>query len=193
MRPITMQPGPTYPAFKKTPMMAHPEEDISPKQLSFLKSLIGETDFTATEARVLVDKTKAQRLLAIRDESSPNLSKGEASELIELLRQLPKRDAEVGYYLVPSHGPDPDVYTIVWNKERTRKYAKVLLLEGSRAKWVYAPNGKGAVLQHGEKLTVEQAAKLGRLHGVCVVCGRVLSDPESVEAGIGPVCKTRLL
>ena len=32
----------------------------------------------------------------------------------------------------------------------------------------------------------------GKHTGTCGVCGAVLSDPSSVEAGIGPVCETRL-
>jgi uncharacterized protein DUF6011 len=27
---------------------------------------------------------------------------------------------------------------------------------------------------------------------VCVICARRLTDPKSVEAGIGPVCATRV-
>jgi hypothetical protein len=35
------------------------------------------------------------------------------------------------------------------------------------------------------------AGKYGRLSGVCALCGRPLTDPESVALGIGPVCKNR--
>lgn len=34
-------------------------------------------------------------------------------------------------------------------------------------------------------------AKRGRELGWCCVCGRPLSDPESVAAGIGPICAER--
>lgn len=37
-------------------------------------------------------------------------------------------------------------------------------------------------------LAHEDAAYFGRLYGRCVVCGATLTDPESVAAGIGPVC-----
>jgi hypothetical protein len=35
------------------------------------------------------------------------------------------------------------------------------------------------------------AIAYGKQYGVCSVCGRELSDPESVERGIGPICAER--
>jgi hypothetical protein len=35
------------------------------------------------------------------------------------------------------------------------------------------------------------AIAYGKKYGVCSVCGRELSDPESVERGIGPICAER--
>lgn len=45
----------------------------------------------------------------------------------------------------------------------------------------------------GELVTIEQdpAAAIiahGKLTGICGCCGRTLTDPASIEAGIGPVC-----
>lgn len=37
-------------------------------------------------------------------------------------------------------------------------------------------------------LTKEEAANWGHLTGSCIVCGKRLDDPESVDRGIGPVC-----
>lgn len=36
------------------------------------------------------------------------------------------------------------------------------------------------------------AAQMGGETGVCALCGRELTDPESVERGIGPVCYGKL-
>jgi hypothetical protein len=35
----------------------------------------------------------------------------------------------------------------------------------------------------------EVAAQMGRTVGYCVICGRFLTDAESVAKGIGPVCE----
>lgn len=37
-------------------------------------------------------------------------------------------------------------------------------------------------------ITKEEAANWGHLTGSCIICGRHLDDPDSVDAGIGPVC-----
>lgn len=38
---------------------------------------------------------------------------------------------------------------------------------------------------------VNQAIAYGKEYGVCALCGRDLSDPISVERGIGPICAER--
>lgn len=133
---------------------------------------------------------------------------------------------EPGYYVMP----DSVVYVVVRSKQNAeRTYAKVLVLtthyplcdghestsgdvmgeaiycDGScqkgttTGKWVYTP---GAVrdLVGLAPLTVEEAAKLGRKHGVCMVCAKTLMDdvrkgPDgltSIQRGIGPTCSKRL-
>lgn len=42
------------------------------------------------------------------------------------------------------------------------------------------------------KPTLEEAKAYGRRTGRCMVCGRKLTHPTSVEAGIGPICAGRL-
>jgi hypothetical protein len=46
-----------------------------------------------------------------------------------------------------------------------------------------------AVAQGVQPMSLEQAAKQGHMLGFCIRCGATLTDPESVAAGIGPVCK----
>jgi hypothetical protein len=41
------------------------------------------------------------------------------------------------------------------------------------------------------KLTEEQAKEFGHIYGRCVVCGRTLTDEESISLGIGPVCRSK--
>ncbi len=42
------------------------------------------------------------------------------------------------------------------------------------------------------KPTLEQAKAYGRKTGRCMVCGRKLTHPASIAAGIGPVCAGKL-
>lgn len=53
---------------------------------------------------------------------------------------------------------------------------------------------RGAIysLTPEHRLTLAQAVELGAQHGVCVVCGAELTDPTSIERGIGPVCAKKV-
>lgn len=55
--------------------------------------------------------------------------------------------------------------------------------------YTYEYEGRAAYkLGNAVKLTLEEAKAFGRMTGTCCVCARRLDDPESVDAGIGPVC-----
>lgn len=113
----------------------------------------------------------------------------DASDTIDRLFAAPRKplaheDGEAlgeGFYALGE-----DAYRVVAAKSSGNLYAKVW-----QGRWEYAP-GAMRLLTGAARLTVEQAAALGRRYGICVVCGRTLSDPESVAAGIGPVCSARL-
>lgn len=92
-----------------------------------------------------------------------------------------------GYYL-----QEDTVYKVVKAKSTGNLYAKALhSTEYGRATWDYAP-GAMKHLTGSHRLTLEQAAEMGTRLGSCVICGKALTDPESVERGIGPVCATRV-
>jgi hypothetical protein len=38
------------------------------------------------------------------------------------------------------------------------------------------------------KMTLEEAVQFGKLYGVCCRCGAILTNEDSISAGIGPVC-----
>jgi len=46
-------------------------------------------------------------------------------------------------------------------------------------------------LAHVVRDPLDAAVQYGRETGNCACCGRLLTDPRSVELGIGPVCKDR--
>jgi hypothetical protein len=94
--------------------------------------------------------------------------------------------AEPGYYILQGV-----VHAVVVGKESGKIYAKRLLIGHGSARWDYA---RGAIFQcvPAVRLTLAQAKELGHLHGYCMICGKPLSDPKSVEAGIGPVCAKKL-
>jgi hypothetical protein len=49
-----------------------------------------------------------------------------------------------------------------------------------------------AKLQDVEARGIEAVKEIGRLTGICCVCGRTLTNEGSIEDGIGPVCAGRM-
>ena len=65
-------------------------------------------------------------------------------------------------------------------------YAKRLNTE--TGKFEYQPGLINLVRERGTRLTVERARELGQLYGMCIRCGATLTDEDSIERGMGPVC-----
>lgn len=95
--------------------------------------------------------------------------------------QAPSADLE-GFHLFGNK-----VYKVQISKAG-RPYAKRLNASGRG--WTY---DRGGIYNLGEKtrLTLEQAKALGHQTGRCVVCQRELTVPESIAAGIGPICAAK--
>jgi hypothetical protein len=70
-------------------------------------------------------------------------------------------------------------------------YAKRLTVGEHGASWDYAPGVMPMIRLDGHPLTKDEAAEFGKLYGVCCICGRTLTNEESIEAGIGPICAGR--
>jgi hypothetical protein len=53
---------------------------------------------------------------------------------------------------------------------------------------------RGAIynLSPSNRMTVDEARSIGVESGICCVCGIELTDPKSVERGIGPVCAKKV-
>ena len=118
-------------------------------------------------------------------------TKGFISSQIEEYKSKPYRPtvgAEPGYYVSPD---DDKFYVVVQNKAKTNTYAKVLTKVGNKWTWEYAP-GMGRKLASMTPMIIDVAAAWGHLHGQWLVCLRPLTDPESVKAGLGPVCAKRI-
>lgn len=63
--------------------------------------------------------------------------------------------------------------------------------EGQKIEWEYAGRRPLHHLTADNRLTAEEAARLGHLTGRCVFCSRKLTDDRSTEVGYGPICADR--
>lgn len=147
----------------------------SEKQTAFITTLLGQRQI-ALGVGVQIETLLAEGTMTSK----------EASAYITLLLAAPKKPQVVGtevgtgYYL---HEGQP---VVVVESKTGNLYAKVLVLGGPKARWDYAP---GLVTKlTGAPATLEIAKQWGHAHGYCFACGAQLTDPVSVEAGIGPVC-----
>lgn len=149
------------------------------KQQAFLTKLINEKDWTASPAAARI-----QQVL-----SGEKLNRKNASDLIDQMLKMTNNqksaakkaavDVADGFYVL-----DGQVWKVQKSLSSNGKYAKKLTEDGS---FLYVA-GAVAKLANAEKLTLEKAKDLGKLYGMCVVCGRTLTDEKSIEAGIGPIC-----
>jgi len=80
---------------------------------------------------------------------------------------------------------DDEIVKVKMNRAQTSIYGSVH--DGDE--WVYTP---GITRKNLTRLTIEEAAAYGKLYGVCIVCSRELTNPESIERGIGPVCINKI-
>jgi hypothetical protein len=66
-----------------------------------------------------------------------------------------------------------------------------LMLEPASGQFVYI-RGSMAGLSETSRLTLDECKAIGKAIGRCVVCGARLTDPASVERGIGPICANKI-
>lgn len=169
-----------------------PTRLASEKQRAFVRRLLAERDLAGT-AYVAWDDV-------LIDE---HLSPADASAAIDDLMSRPRAERvvvplEAGIYRNPDTAAIYKVYT---NQARTRMLAKLLVLpEGwldvpreQRAELLGKPNWdyQGVAerfVQPAWRMTLEQAKEFGTIYGVCCDCGALLTDENSIKAGIGPWC-----
>ena len=168
------------------------------KQINLITKLAAERDLSLKWEPGMPDDgphwrstAAATALNVLRDvwESGYGVPRAAASEVIEHLLAAPKKDTTPDVE-APSglHVLDGEVYRVQVSRGSGRPYA-LRLVEAPGA-FEYAP---GAVRRLSEDtvMTLEEARDYGVRYGVCAACGRTLTNPESIEYGIGPVCRTR--
>jgi hypothetical protein len=79
------------------------------------------------------------------------------------------------------------IFKVQRSRESGRLYAKELL----NGTFTYA-QGAMRLLTPADRMSLADAQAYGRRTGMCCVCGRELTNPESVQNGIGPICAGRL-
>jgi hypothetical protein len=136
-------------------------------------------------------------LLDLREKSARyDLSDGQVKGVLNCLLAQVRRDAtapapstritEAGFY----RAQDGRIVK-VQESQAGRLYAKVLTQVGDD-EWAFEyVQGAMRFVTPADKLSLEDAQAFGRLYGWCCCCGRRLTNEESIELGIGPICRTK--
>lgn len=184
------------------------------KQVAFINRLKEQKDLSATARTDAGGALKGEAALeALRNLWREGLaSKSAASKVIDMLLSLPDKPREEeqcpndpARSLEGMHKVGDDIYKVqVAVHGSGRLYAKRLVLTEPdcggcangepceancpwTARFEYAP-GAMRLLSEDTRLTLDEAKDFGACYGTCAVCGRTLTNEESIAAGIGPVC-----
>lgn len=158
------------------------------KQFDLIKKLIAERELDME----LSDWVEEDRRSAV----AGTLSSYAASLLIDALLNAPRRES------APAEEPEAGIYVafgdhyirVYHGQQSGRMLAKRISWEtdGDNTTVSYEYLGLASrVLTPDatpERLSIEEVGSLGITTNHCMICGRRLDDPESVDRGIGPVC-----
>lgn len=121
-------------------------------------------------------------------------TKKTASAVIDALLDLPAIPAHTG----SGHPSDLqagvytyaiDQYARVYRSQQSgRMLAKRIHMEDGTVSYEYLGLAARVLGRDAVRLPLEEVGALGIATSTCLVCGRRLDDPESVDRGIGPVC-----
>lgn len=96
-----------------------------------------------------------------------------------------KRDLDAGVY----KNADGSVFRVYLGQQSGQMLCKEVVMGATKddaAKFIY--KGLADRFVTGDKLPLDEAKAWGKATETCISCGRRLDVPESVDAGIGPVC-----
>lgn len=186
--------------------------DITPAQLGYLNTLLDEADklldrreevtgcewpearFAVRQLMLKTDElTKREASAAISDAIKNNALLTEELKSLGALEEPVRRPAREQHEFVTTgmYQLNGRIFKVLPSRNSDRHYAKELTGESATGyTFVYA-KGAMSILAAEHRMTAEQAAEFGKLTGSCCCCGKLLTDPESVAKGIGPVCEKK--
>lgn len=206
---------PTEPHAQPTPAQASARtpgtvEPATEKQVAYLRSLLAEREGVA-EAEVIRASLNADR-------EAGTLGKRQVSKAIDSLLKIEKAPKAAPGTRVPAPGNlDPEVLAdlqagryfvqetfVRVDRPERGTYAGFIFVK----RQPYGPDSDGvrfallnaiagtAKVDEGYRGLLDAlladplaaAVEYGHHTGSCCVCGRTLTDPKSIEAGIGPIC-----
>lgn len=149
------------------------------KQIAYIWALLRDRS---------IEELGADRATAERIRRGEEVTKESASDLIITLKQAPRvtvrhtEDVPEGIHYVD--GTVLKVQVAIHGSGR--KYVKELNTD--TGKFEYVGSRPLSRLSEDTLMKLEDAQEFGKLYGMCLKCGRTLTDEESIARGIGPIC-----
>jgi hypothetical protein len=159
----------------------------TPSQRKFIEDLLGDKDVRGTAYEGWVPDWSLS-------------TKQTASKVIAFLLTLPNQpvdlghpsEPEAGVYVSRVPGRDEAYLRVYRGQKNGRMLAKRIHFDEDGVSYEYLGLAHVAIsVAVATRLSIEEVGALGVSSGVCMICGRRLDDPESVDRGIGPVCAAR--
>lgn len=154
------------------------------KQLAFIDSLVADCIALDT------DHPAEDYLPGGTDHFTKQLASSVIEALLARRDELKQAAREAG--VTPAGEVPEGIHYVageVFKVQRSKTgnlYAKHLDLDTER--WEYVGRNPFDMLDAETVMTKADAQAFGREYGVCCNCGLTLTDPVSIDAGIGPVC-----
>lgn len=161
----------------------------STKALSYARSLTEQTWNGTPEmlaaAKVALGTLSAKQISGVIDTLKPIAA---AKNLQAAKAAAPTTDLPAGRYAV--EGLDGTVMKFQVDKPTTGKWAGWTFLRNlATGEAIRDRDEKAAVLAELEAAGLLESAKLyGKVTGECGICHKTLTNPDSIAAGIGPIC-----
>lgn len=153
---------------------------ITEKQSDFLATLVAERDTTNVD-RFLSELRQNYR--------EGRATSKEASTVISGLLQCPRKAGGVITEGIYEDVGTSTLYRTYIGQTNGRMLCKRVVFDGKDISYDYQGLAS-RFLQDARRLSREEVAErtLSYGSGTCMMCGRRLNDPESVDRGIGPIC-----
>lgn len=103
-----------------------------------------------------------------------------------------KVELEEGFWITPER-TDTEGRPCIWKIQKSPNSGHLYAKQLVDGRWEYAPGAMKMLPYRAQPLTLEEAAKYGKLYGMCCICGRTLTNEASIEAGIGPICASKVV
>lgn len=177
-----------------SPVMENSTIPGSPKQQKFINDLIEQLILSESDVKIMLKafpkaSTLIDNLLKMPKPNKEIILKKEIDKAKDNEEYIPTKVIP-GFY----RDNDNQVWKVQFNQAKTGMYA---LKRVNKRKYEYVA---GAIKELTPEMfvslnpldiTLEEAKEYGRKTGTCYMCSRTLTNKESIEAGIGPICANK--